>query len=174
MPIHNVKNPELTQLQNDIYITIKNTPALLETFFEQLFGVTQTYLGRSTRKQFNGIIADTYGYKMAKEKWAAEKIQAAINLGRVVITPEGKIDGKQTVTTFLSLAYCAPLLTDAIREYNELTDEYVSLYALSGESAPLFKALLEDYWDDMLAFGKLHTRYQKNWESIGYAARTAA
>lgn len=174
MPIHNITKPAMTDLHDDLYITIKNDQALLEMFFQALFHITQVHLGRSKRKEMNGIIAHIYGYQEAKKDWVAKRIQEHLEAGSIVITPEGKVDGRQTVTLTVSTGFCSPILTGAVREYNKLSGENLSLYATSHDATPLIKALFEDYWDDMLAFGKKHTRYQRDWDTIGYALRTAA
>jgi hypothetical protein len=164
MALANIKY-NLSNVDDQVYITIKNDKGLLEILFRGLFIVARRHLGYNPNASsfpfITGYAPDQNDPNLTKSN---KDYLARVLEQDIYITADTEKHKKNKVST-LAVNGQLQYINKAIEIMNVdcEPDDAFSGYSVSLKD--VYMALIEDYWDGMLAFAKENRYYCHRWES---------
>lgn len=157
-------NYALNHTEDTAYIVIKNDQTLLEVLFNGLFVVARRHLGFSPRASSYPFMTRATSERALKvSKHEREDLDYAMK-HKTVITPDAQKHGKNEVLTLIVSGHI-DFIKKAIVMDNQTSEPDCKLDYTDANVNNVYQALIEDYWDEMLAFAKDNRNYLRNWQS---------
>lgn len=157
-------NYEMNHVEDTAYIVIKNDPSMLEILFRGLFIVARRHLGYDPNTGSHPFMTRRFSESALKcSHHEREDLDYAMK-NNIVITPDTKKHKNYEVYT-VAVSGHINYIQNAIKLANQEVDWEDRLTYTDANINNVYMALIEDYWDDMLAFAKNNRHYMKNWQS---------
>jgi len=155
----------LNHTEDTAYMVIKNDPEMLEKLFQGLFIVARRHLGyHPNASSYPFMTRAASASSLRNSKHEKQDLEHGMK-NSIVITPDTEKHGKYEVMTITASGH-TDFLEKAIDAANDMADPEDALSYMEMKNTPVYMALIEDYWDDMLAFAKENRFYARNWQSF--------
>lgn len=162
-------NYNLNHTEDTAYIVIKNDKGMLESLFNGLFVVARRHLGYNPNASSHPFITRCYSKDATSySKHERQDLEYA-KKHYIVVTPDADKHKTNEVLT-ITLNGSSQLIRKAIEQANEGAEPEDRLNYTDANVNSIYMALVEDYWNDMVAYAKENRYYAKNWQSIANTA----
>lgn len=159
----------LNHVEDTAYIVIKNDQVMLEKLFNGLFVVARRHLGYTPNSSSYPFMTRCFSKSsLASSVHERTDLEFAMN-NNIVITPDSLKHKKNEVLT-IALNGHIDFIRKAIIEANKDVEQEDRLDYTKATVNNVYKALVEDYWDDILDFAKDNRTYIKSWQSYRHSA----